>query len=88
MKSSLVKNMIIHCHEATYFMAKKEEGKLSLRDRLKLSLHTSICAACKKFEKQTTRIKEESQAISASDTLPTPTRERMKKSLQDLPPTS
>ncbi|MBN8667116.1 MAG: hypothetical protein J0M30_06380 [Chitinophagales bacterium] len=88
MKSSLVNKMMIHCHEATFFMAKKEEGKLSLTDRLKLSVHTSLCAACKKFEKQTSRIKQESQSIFASDTLSTPTRERLKKTLQDLPPTS
>ncbi|OYW20332.1 MAG: hypothetical protein B7Z54_01420 [Sphingobacteriales bacterium 12-47-4] len=86
MKSSLVNKMMIHCHEATYFMAKKEEGKLSLVDKLKLSVHTSLCAACKKFEKQTTQIKEESRTIMASDSLPTPTRERLKRTLEDIPP--
>lgn len=86
MKSSLVNKMMIHCHEATYFMAKKEEGKLSLVELLKLSVHTSLCPACKKFEKQTTHIKKESRSITAPETLPAPTREKLKKTLEDIPP--
>lgn len=43
---------MISCKEATYLISKKEEGKLTLAERLKLSVHLAICSICRAFEKQ------------------------------------
>lgn len=48
------KIFIISCKEATYLVSLKEEGKLSIVKYLKLKLHLTICAFCKRFEIQTT----------------------------------
>lgn len=34
-------------------MSKKEEGKISLKERVQLRLHLSICDFCSRFQKQT-----------------------------------
>lgn len=86
MKSFLMKKMMINCREATFLMSKKEEGKLSLIGQLKLSVHTSMCAVCKKFEQQITWIGQESREITSSETLTSLSKENLKKNLQDHSP--
>ncbi len=44
--------MMISCKEATEFILKKEEGKLSFRQRVQLWQHLGICGLCKLFAKQ------------------------------------
>ncbi len=47
------KNFInISCKEATQLILKKEEGKLSIGQRVQLSLHLLICDLCKSFNLQ------------------------------------
>lgn len=43
---------MISCKKATTFIVKKEEGKLTIKQRLQLWLHLSICSFCKLFLKQ------------------------------------
>ena len=41
--------MNITCVQATLLTSKKEEGQTSFMENIKLVLHFSICAGCKKF---------------------------------------
>ncbi len=72
-----------NCNEATLLMAKKEEGRLTVLEKIKLSMHTSMCALCRKFEKQTAMIAEECSHIHAEENLPEFARERIKKLLEE-----
>jgi len=47
---------MISCKEASYLTSKKEEGKISLAERLKLAFHLMMCRFCKMFDKQNTFI--------------------------------
>lgn len=69
MKRFMMKYLMLNCKEATLLMAKKEESKLSLGGRLQLSMHTSMCSFCRKFEKQTRQIAKESPHVHAEDSL-------------------
>jgi hypothetical protein len=46
---------LIHilCKSATYLISKKEEGKLTILEWLRLQFHLSICSFCKLFQQQT-----------------------------------
>lgn len=48
----------ITCKRATYLVSKKEEGRLSFLEWIRLQFHLSICSMCKLFEKQTKLISE------------------------------
>lgn len=43
---------MITCSQATEMMAKKEEGKISLIDRIRLWYHLFICILCRLYKKQ------------------------------------
>jgi hypothetical protein len=43
---------MISCKQATDFISRKEEGKLSFRQRLQLWQHLAVCSFCKLFYKQ------------------------------------
>lgn len=48
-----MKNLFMYtCKEATYLISKKEEGKLTFIQNVKLRMHISMCKFCKLFEKQ------------------------------------
>ncbi len=81
MKKLMMKYFMVNCKEATFLMAKKEEGKLGLIDNMKLSVHTSMCSLCKKFEKQTTHIGNESRHVHAADNLPAIAKDKIEKIL-------
>lgn len=82
MKKIMMKYLMINCKEATFLMAKKEEGKLSFVGRMKLSMHTSMCSLCKKFEKQSAKIALESKYIHAEQHLPGNVKERIEQNLR------
>lgn len=44
--------MSISCKQATDYISKKEEGKLTLFQRYQLWRHLAICSLCKRFDKQ------------------------------------
>lgn len=43
---------MITCKEATNFISRKEEGRLSFKQRIQLMLHLGICSFCKLFYRQ------------------------------------
>lgn len=67
MKGLMMKYLMINCREATMLMAKKEERQVSFFDKMKLSLHISLCSLCKRFEKQTLKIAKESRQVQADE---------------------
>jgi hypothetical protein len=79
MKKFMMKYLMISCRDATYLMAKKEEGKLTFAERMKLPVHTSMCSLCKRFEKQTSQIGKESKHVNAEDNLPVFAKERIER---------
>lgn len=44
--------MLLSCKKASELIDKKPIIKLSLRESLMLHIHTSVCDACKQYEKQ------------------------------------
>ncbi len=46
----------LSCKQATFLASKKEAGKTSFFENLKLKLHYKICTGCKLFDEQTTLI--------------------------------
>lgn len=83
MKKIMMKYLMVNCKEATFLMAKKEEGKLSFKERIKLTMHTSMCSLCRKFEKQTSKIAEESRHVHGEDEMPAFARERIEKMIEE-----
>ena len=51
-----MKALMLSCKAATELMEIKQEQGLSLRQRFQLWMHTLICDACKKYEKQSQQI--------------------------------
>lgn len=78
-----MKYLMISCREATMLMTKKEEGKLPFSGIIKLSMHTSMCSLCKRFERQTTKIGKESRHVQAEDNLPSIAREKIERMLDE-----
>lgn len=48
----------ISCKEAVNFILRKEEGKLSFRERLSLWRHLTICSLCRIFSVQSDLINQ------------------------------
>jgi len=74
----------ITCKQATEFIVKRDEGKLSLKNRCLLLLHLGICGFCKFFSKQSKFISDNSKNIHrhVSDTLSAEEKEQMIANLQ------
>ena len=45
-------NIGITCRKAVDYISKKEEGKLSLWQRIQLARHLAVCSLCKRFAHQ------------------------------------
>lgn len=65
---------MISCKEATMLTLKKEEGKLSLIERLKLKLHLGMCKFCTLFSIQSKYLSDHAkhmdEHIHSANTLP------------------
>ncbi len=48
-----MKHLILSCKKATYYISLREEGKLSVTQRLQLRAHLALCSLCKLFQQQT-----------------------------------
>lgn len=56
MKVYLFKKTVLNCKQATILALKKEEGKISISERIKLSYHLLYCRFCRRFVKQSSVI--------------------------------
>lgn len=74
----------ITCKQATEFIVKRDEGKLSLKGRLQLWLHMGVCGFCKLFALQTKLIAKNSRHMHEhiTDTLTDKDKEAIVASLQ------
>lgn len=52
----LFKKTVYNCKRATTLSLKKEEGKISLRERLELGYHLLYCVFCRRFIRQSRQI--------------------------------
>ena len=53
----------ITCKQATEFIIKKEEGKLTLKKHVQLWLHMGVCGLCKLFASQSRFISKNSEHL-------------------------
>jgi anti-sigma factor ChrR (cupin superfamily) len=81
MKKIMMRYLMISCKDATMLTAKKEEGKLSLVERVKLGMHSSMCLLCRKFEKQAHTIAIESKEVTADAELSESAKQRIHEML-------
>jgi hypothetical protein len=79
----MMKFLMISCKEASFLTAKKEEGKLSFGESLKLWFHTSMCEFCTRFYKQMRRIGGESPHVHSEEELSPAGRERIEQLIRD-----
>ena len=47
-----LKKIQYNCRKATFLIEKKQIGKITLREKIELSIHLAGCSICKTFEKQ------------------------------------
>lgn len=59
--------LMITCRQATDFISKKEEGKLSLAQSIQLIYHLFICSFCKLFYRQNKIITKETGNLHKHD---------------------
>lgn len=84
MKRFMMKYLMVNCKDATYLMGLKEEGKLPLIGRLKLTMHTSMCSLCKRFEQQSTIIKQEAAQLHSHESMPERIEAKLEKIIQEF----
>jgi hypothetical protein len=63
MKVYLLKKTVFNCKQATLLSLKKEEGKISILERAKLSYHLLYCSYCRNFVKQSSIINDIGKGI-------------------------
>ncbi len=83
----IVKNKIfVNCKEATLLTCKKQDGKVSFKERMQLLLHLLVCKVCALFYKQSTLLHQQLTHIHQTETLPVSIQmdEERKKSLQEI----
>ncbi len=50
--------IILSCRKASELIEKKQLFKLSFREKIQLNMHTSICDACARYEKQSEQLNQ------------------------------
>ncbi|WP_394766908.1 hypothetical protein [Ferruginibacter sp.] len=63
MKIYLFKKTVLDCKQATLLSLKKEEGKASISERVKLFYHLLYCIYCRRFVKQSSIINHIGKAV-------------------------
>ncbi|MDN3654837.1 hypothetical protein QWZ08_04305 [Ferruginibacter paludis] len=56
MKIYLFRKTVFDCKQATLLSLKKEGGKITIMERVKLFYHLLYCVYCRRFEKQSSII--------------------------------
>jgi hypothetical protein len=74
-----MKYLMGSCQEVALLMAQNEEGKLSIKNKLKLRLHTIMCAFCRQFEKQISLITEEIRHSRSEESLSAAAKTKIEK---------
>lgn len=83
MKKFMMRYLMINCKDATLLTAKREEGKLSMVESIKLSMHLSMCSFCRRFDKQARTIASESKDVMAEAELSESAKQRIQGILNE-----
>lgn len=59
---------MITCKQASYLTSRKEEGKLSFKEKMKLGMHLGMCRICKLFSSQNQYIATHARNIEENTT--------------------
>ncbi|GAC1398165.1 MAG: hypothetical protein NVSMB63_18410 [Sediminibacterium sp.] len=78
-----MKLLMISCKKATYLISKKEEGKLSWLEKVRLRGHLTICSLCRLFERQTGFISRNVRHLHSPDKLSEESKQKMTDSLKN-----
>lgn len=79
-------NPMISCKKATELLDKRSVLQLSVREKIALKLHIAICAACKRYKKQSQfieKILKSNSQIPNPDQVPQHTNEELKEKIFD-----
>ncbi len=57
--------LIFSCEKATLLISKREEGKLTFNEKVRLRFHLVLCIMCRSFEKQTATLSKATGKIDA-----------------------
>lgn len=58
---------MMNCMEATRLLSEAQERKLSLRERMPLKLHTSMCSGCRNFSRQVPLLRQAARAYAKGE---------------------
>lgn len=71
------------CKKASFLIAKKEERKLTLGERINLIMHLLMCRFCEACEKQSAYISKQAKHFVSSAELTPEDKTRFQKSLEE-----
>ncbi len=77
---------LFSCKKATELLDKESVLKLSFREKVALKIHIAICAACKRYKKQSQfleKIFKSNSQKTDSDQVPQHTNEELKEKIFD-----
>jgi hypothetical protein len=90
MKIYLFKKTVLNCKQATLLSLKKEEGRISFMENIKLQYHVLYCKYCRRFIKQSAVINHQGAQIPESlfnhpaHTLPAETKAKIQRQLDNM----
>ena len=76
-----MKFLMISCKKATWLVSKKEEKRLSWREKWQLRAHMALCSMCRRFEEQSGFIGRMARQIHVHETLSDASKEKMQQAL-------
>lgn len=74
---------MLTCSEATDYVSRREEGKLSFSQRAKLRLHLVLCHLCRKFSVQNGIIVRLAEKNQPMETLPPQVKKTWEEALKN-----
>jgi hypothetical protein len=82
--------MSLSCKDVSHLATQALDRKLTLGERLGMWLHLSICAACRRFDRQMSLLRHMMQRLRMQDpepgTLPDEAKARIRRALDTQPP--
>jgi predicted anti-sigma-YlaC factor YlaD len=57
----------MNCHEVTELISQSLDRALTLRERVTLGIHQTMCSGCRNFEKQLKMLREICRAYSSEE---------------------
>ncbi|WP_432612608.1 zf-HC2 domain-containing protein [Acinetobacter portensis] len=58
---------MLNCHQTTQILSEKMDRPLSMKEKMSVFMHTSMCSACRNFEKQMGEIRHLSKEFLKQD---------------------